>query len=384
MKTSRSFYLSQMNTKKPANQYAPYREQLWESIFESIPHPFYVIDSKDYTIKAANSATLRFGEITETTTCYRLSHKRDTPCSGPEHPCPALEVMKTKQPVVVEHIHFDKDGNPRYVEVHCYPILDSTGDVAMVTEYCLDITERKIAEQNLQKSLEDLESSNKELQQFAYVASHDLQEPLRMISSYTQLLDRRYKDKLDTDAQEFIRYAVDGAVRMQRLINDLLDYSRVGTRDRAFEPVDTELILDQVLGNLSMAVEENQAVIEHENLPCVMGYPFQLRQLFQNLIINAIKFRGDAPPRIVISARKRGKKWIFSFRDNGIGIEPQYRDRIFLIFQRLHTRELYPGTGIGLAICKKIVERHGGSIWVESEPGKGSTFHFTIPETGEE
>jgi signal transduction histidine kinase len=373
-----------MNTKKPANQYAPYREQLWESIFESIPHPFYVIDSKDYTIKAANSATLRFGEITETTTCYRLSHKRDTPCSGPEHPCPALEVMKTKQPVVVEHIHFDKDGNPRYVEVHCYPILDSTGDVAMVTEYCLDITERKIAEQNLQKSLEDLESSNKELQQFAYVASHDLQEPLRMISSYTQLLDRRYKDKLDTDAQEFIRYAVDGAVRMQRLINDLLDYSRVGTRDRAFEPVDTELILDQVLGNLSMAVEENQAVIEHENLPCVMGYPFQLRQLFQNLIINAIKFRGDAPPRIVISARKRGKKWIFSFRDNGIGIEPQYRDRIFLIFQRLHTRELYPGTGIGLAICKKIVERHGGSIWVESEPGKGSTFHFTIPETGEE
>ncbi|NTU41600.1 MAG: PAS domain-containing protein [Nitrospirales bacterium] len=341
------------------------------------------MDIKDFTIKAANSATLKFGDISETTTCHRLSHKSDTPCRGPHHPCPALEVMKTKEPTIVEHIHYDREGMPRYVEVHCYPILDGNGDVAMVTEYCLDITERKIAEKNLRKTLDDLETSNKELQQFAYVASHDLQEPLRMISSYTQLLEKRYKDKLDADGLEFISYAVDGAVRMQRLINDLLDYSRVGTREQPFEIVYTELILTQVLQNLSMVIEENNVAITHENLPSVMGDLFQLRQLFQNLITNAIKFKAEEPPQIHISAVKREKDWLFSFRDNGIGIDPRYRERIFLIFQRLHTREVYPGTGIGLAICKKIVERHGGSIWVESEPGKGATFHFTIPETGE-
>ena len=234
------------------------------------------------------------------------------------------------------------------------------------------------ARQKLEESVAELGRSNADLQQFAYVASHDLQEPLRMVSSYTQLIARRYKGKLDADADEFIAFAVDGANRMQRLILDLLAYSRVNTAGRQFEPTAMETVLKAALNNLTDAVKESQAIITHDPLPAVMGDDKQLAQLFQNLLSNAVKFGGAQPPRIHISAKQTDGEWLFSVRDHGIGLDPQYADRIFVIFQRLHTREEYPGTGIGLAICKKIVERHGGRIWVESELGKGATFYFTM------
>jgi signal transduction histidine kinase len=226
----------------------------------------------------------------------------------------------------------------------------------------------------------ELERSNQELQQFAYVASHDLQEPLRMVAGFTRLLERRYKDKLDQDAREFINFAVDGAVRMQKLIDDLLTYSRVGAPNIPFEPVDCNRLLNQAITNLRVASEESHAVITSSNLPTVTCNASQMIQLFQNLISNAIKFRGTETPRIHIAAEHRDSEWLFSFRDNGIGIDPQYKDRIFQIFQRLHSRDEYDGTGIGLALCMKIVELHKGKIWMESEVGKGATFYFTLPD----
>jgi len=244
-----------------------------------------------------------------------------------------------------------------------------------------EMAERMRAEEALRERSEDLERSNKELEQFAYVASHDLQEPLRMVSSYTQLLERRYKDQLDADAHDFIHFAVDGTARMQRLINDLLTYSRVSTRGKPFERTYCEVAIDQALDNLRLTIEDSGAVITRDPLPTVMADDAQLTQLFQNLLGNALKFHGDQPPRIHVGVERGDSEWLVSVRDNGIGIDPQYYERIFVIFQRLHNKEKYPGTGIGLAICKRIVERHGGRIWVESEPGEGSTFYFTLPES---
>jgi PAS domain S-box-containing protein len=231
----------------------------------------------------------------------------------------------------------------------------------------------------LRQTLAELERSNAELEQFAYVASHDLQEPLRMVTSYMQLLDKRYRSLLDEDAGEFISYAVDGATRMQQLINDLLAFSRVGTRGKPFEPTGCEQVLEEAVLNLKLSLEENDADLSHDPLPVVMADASQLVQLFQNLISNAVKFRSERRPEIHIAAEREGGEWVFSVRDNGIGIDPDFRERIFQVFQRLHSRGDYPGTGIGLAICRKITDRHDGRIWVESEPGAGTTFYFTIP-----
>lgn len=239
---------------------------------------------------------------------------------------------------------------------------------------------RKQAEEELNQALEELKRSNAELEQFAYIASHDLQEPLRMVKSYVQNLEQRYKDKLDSDANGFIASAVDGVTRMQVLINDLLAYSRVGMRGKPFEATDCEVVLDQALTNLKVAIEESGAEVMYEPLPTVMADPGELVQVFQNLIGNAIKFRSKETPRVRISAEKKKKEWVFSVQDNGIGIDSELSERIFAIFQRLHTEDEYAGTGVGLAICKKIMGRHGGQIWVESAPGKGSTFYFTLPE----
>jgi PAS domain S-box-containing protein len=238
--------------------------------------------------------------------------------------------------------------------------------------------------QELEHKTRELTRSNEELQQFAYVASHDLQEPLRMISSYTQLLGRRYGDRLDGDAQEFMAYIVDGAARMKQLIEDLLAYSRVGTRGKEFQEVDSGASLSRALANLRTAAEASGAAVTHDPMPMVLADGAQLAQVFQNLIGNAIKFRGEEPPRVHVHAETTDSVWVFTVKDNGIGLDTQYADRIWMMFQRLHNKADYPGTGIGLAIVKKIVERHGGRIWVESEPGKGSTFGFTIARSGAE
>jgi len=243
--------------------------------------------------------------------------------------------------------------------------------------------ERLKANEELKRTSLELERSNTELQQFAYVASHDLTEPLRMVVSYLELLTGRARGRLGAEEQEFIGYAVDGARRMQTLIQDLLAYARVGTRGRPLEPTDCEQVLQSVLANLKLAIDESHTVIAHEPLPTVQGDVVQLTQVFQNLIGNAIKFRGKRPPKIEIGARRNNGEWIFHIKDNGIGIDAKNFERIFVLFQRLHTRQEYPGTGMGLAICKKIIERHGGRIWVESKPGEGTAFFFTIPVKNE-
>jgi PAS domain S-box-containing protein len=257
---------------------------------------------------------------------------------------------------------FNKEGNPQYI--------------LGISE---DITERKQAEDALNVKVDELARSNAELEQFAYVSSHDLQEPLRMVSSYMQLLQRRYEGEIDPKADKYINFAVEGATRMQQLINDLLTYSRITTQAKEFEPVDSELVLTEVLSNLNVLITENGAVITHDPLPNILADSSQLSQVLQNLIINSIKFHGDKTPEIHVSAKNEGNKWLFSVQDNGIGIDPAHSDRIFEVFKRLHKRKEYPGTGIGLSICKKIIERHGGRIWVEAELGKGSIFYFTIP-----
>ena len=277
-----------------------------------------------------------------------------------------------------------KDTKETWVGSYSFsPIRDKTGLIIGSVVVGRDITELKLVEEQMKRTLADLERSNKELEQFAYVASHDLQEPLRMVSSYTQLLAKRYEGQLDDKAKMFIDYAVDGAVRMQHLINDLLAYSRVNTQGKTFERVDAHSALGEALKNLSVIIKEKKALVINDDLPEVQANAGQLTQLFQNLIGNAIKFKGDDLPRIVVSADKCGDEWRFSVKDNGIGIEAQYAEKIFVIFQRLHTRQEYPGTGIGLSICKRIVERHGGRIWFESEPGVGSTFYFTLPKIKE-
>ncbi|MYB77580.1 MAG: GHKL domain-containing protein [Chloroflexi bacterium] len=236
------------------------------------------------------------------------------------------------------------------------------------------------AQSALENAVEELRRSNQELEQFAYVASHDLQEPLRKIASFCNLLESRYADKLDERGSVYLHYIVDGAMRMQALVNDLLLYSRVATRGQEFAPTNANDVLQEAFANLEVGIEESNAHITYDPLPTVNGDAAQLVRLLQNLVGNAIKYRGDAPPRIHVGVEEQDDQWVFSVRDNGIGIDPQYAERIFVIFQRLHTREEYGGTGIGLSVCRKIVERHGGRIWVESQEGSGATFRFTFPQ----
>ena len=286
-----------------------------------------------------------------------------------------------KQSVRFEKRYLRKSGAIVWVDLSVALACDASGVPQYEIALFDDITERKKAEAALREAHEELKRSNAELEQFAYVASHDLQEPLRMVSSYTQLLMRRYGDKLDGDAREFTAFIVDGATRMKQLIEDLLAYSRVGTRDKNFKPVDAGSSLGRALTNLRAAIQDSGATVTHDPLPTIPCDEVQLAQLFQNLIGNALKFRKpDAAPAVHVGAADQGAEWEFMVRDNGIGIEPQYFQRIFMVFQRLHDKGEYPGTGIGLAIVKKVVERHGGRIWVQSQPGAGTTFHFTMPK----
>ena len=272
------------------------------------------------------------------------------------------------------------DRSPHWLHARARVFFDRQGQPERMVGINMDITEQKRAEEELRRQTEELRRSNEELERFAYVASHDLQEPLRTVGSFSQLLAQRYQGRLGEDADEFINFIVEGAKRMQSLINDLLTYSRIGTRGHAFVPIQSEESLGLALENLGTSIAESGAVITHDPLPKVVADPAQLTQVFQNLLSNAIKFRrASVPPKIHLSAVREVPDWNFSVQDNGMGIDPQFFDRIFVIFQRLHGREEYPGTGIGLAVCKRIVERHGGRIWVDSAPGKGSIFHFTVP-----
>jgi PAS domain S-box-containing protein len=270
-----------------------------------------------------------------------------------------------------------RNGSLFPIEIMLSPLESAEG--LLVTAAVRDITARKTAEADLLSKVEELKRSNEELGQFAYIASHDLQEPLRMVASYTQLLSKRYKGKLDSDADEFIAFAVDGADRMQRLIQDLLAYSRAGTKGNDLSDTSSEKALQRALTNLREAIRESGAMVTHDPIPAVLADEMQLTQLFQNLVGNAIKYQKGGVPRVHVSAARNDEnRWMFSIKDNGLGIDPQYFERIFGMFQRLHKRDEFAGTGIGLAICKKIVERHGGNISVESQPGQGSTFRFSL------
>jgi hypothetical protein len=292
-----------------------------------------------------------------------------------------------------------KTGEQINVSLTTSPIEDGAGNIIGASTIARDITELKRTEEELtkyrghleelveQRTVElkkmagELTRSNADLQQFAYAASHDLQEPLRTVAGFVKLLEKRYKGRLDENADEFIAYTLDGVKRMQSLIKDLLAYSQIDTKERIFTPTNCSVALDQAIHNLHSTIEESGVEVTYDLLPTVMADASQMSRLFQNLIGNAIKFHDEKPLRVHISAERKGDEWVFSVRDNGIGIDPKQTERIFVIFQRLHTREEYPGTGIGLAICKRIVERHDGRIWVESELGEGSKFYFTIPSS---
>ena len=285
------------------------------------------------------------------------------------------------KPLEVQYRIIWPDGSLHWVETRGVFLHDSDGKATRLLGVVMDITDRKQAEEALRKMSEELARSNKDLASFAHIASHDLQEPLRMVSSFMNLLQDRYKGQLDDKAQEYIGYAVDGATRMFALIRDLLAYSKVGDKSKALVPMDLVAVVNVVKADLKLTIEESNAVISADPLPTVVADEAQMRQLFQNLIGNAIKFRvKDRRPEVHIGARQEAGAWLFHVKDNGIGIPLEQQNRLFGVFQRLHTRGEYPGTGIGLAICKRIVERHGGKIWIESKDGKGSTFSFTLPE----
>lgn len=362
------------------------RKRLYE-VLETLP-VYVVLLSEDYHVPFANRFFReRFGE-SRGKRCFEYLFKRTEPCEN----CETYKVMKTNAPHHWEWTGPDK----RDYDIYDFPFIDTDGS-RMILETGIDITERKRAEEELNLHRDHLEAlveertyevrskneellrSNENLEQFAYVASHDLQEPLRVMASYSQLLEKRYKDKFDADADDFIGFIVDAATRMQKLITDLLAYSRAGRDNAEMARIDCNEVLGKVVAAMSTTIESNGAGITYDNLPVVAGTEISFIQLFQNLVGNALKFRSSMPPVIHIGVGQNNNHWIFCVRDNGIGIEPQYKDRIFQIFQRLHSKHEYPGTGIGLSICKKIVENYGGKIWVESEAGKGSAFYFTLP-----
>lgn len=368
--------------KEIRNPFIMVREE-WERTFDAIPDLIAILDEEHKVVRVNKAMAERLGVPPEAcigVQCFVAVHGSSCP---PDF-CPHSKLLNDGKEHT-EEVHEENLGG--YFIVTASPVYNENGRVVGSVHVARDISSRRQMEDELkfaldakEELLEELKRSNKELEQFAYIASHDLQEPLRMVSNFLMLLERRYKGKIDDDADEFIYYAVDGAQRMQQLINDLLAYSRVTTTDNEYERVDLETALDESLLNLQVAIQENNVKITHDNLPIVRGDSIQFAQLFQNLIGNAIKFRGKETPEIHVGVQGEGDDWIIQVVDNGIGIEPQHQDVIFKVFQRLHERHKYPGTGIGLSICQKIVERHGGEIWVDSTLGEGSKFCFTVPK----
>lgn len=361
-------------------------EERFRHLFANSPDAVIMIDphasNVAWPIVDCNEAACRMNGYTREELIGQTVDILNVEPGTPEERAEYLERLRREGLVSIETDHRHKDG-------HAFPVEISTSVISLngrelVMGIDRDITERRRLEKEAADRAEDLARSNQELEQFAYVASHDLQEPLRIVAGYAQLLTKRYRGTLGQDADEFIEYMVDGVRRMQELIDALLQYSRVGRKGREMAPVDLDVAFDDAMANLRAAIEESQARVTRDDLPDVVADRLQLAQLFQNLIGNALKFKGEEPPAVHVGAERHNGEWILEVRDNGIGIEPQYVDRIFDIFERLHSRERYDGTGIGLSICKKIVERHGGRIWVESDAGHGSAFRFTIPATQEQ
>ncbi|MCJ7587176.1 MAG: PAS domain-containing protein [Candidatus Aminicenantes bacterium] len=377
-----TFGISRDITAQKEAELALSRERnLLHALLDTIPDHIYFKDAESRFVRNSRAHVKSFGVDDPAD----LVGKTDFDFFSDEHAGQAFEdeqrIIRTGEPLIgIEEKETWPDGRVTWASSTKMPLKDEKGEVVGTFGISRDITRQKEIELEAKNLTAALKRSNQELEEFASVASHDLQEPLRMISGYLNLIVRRYQDRLDQDGREFIAFAVDGAQRMQVMIDDLLSYSRVTTQGKAFSLIETEAVLGRALLNLKVAVDEAGARVIHEAMPAVMGDERQIERLFQNLIGNGLKYRrpGDVPD-IHVSAQKKDSEWVFGIKDNGIGIDPKYFDRIFGIFQRLHTREQYSGTGIGLAICKKTVERHGGRIWVESEEGTGATFYFTLP-----
>jgi PAS domain S-box-containing protein len=376
-----------IRVRKAAEQHLAQMEGRYRGLLEAAPDAMMLVDRGGKIVLVNLQAERQFGyrhdeligQLASTlfsqdsVQLLRASVRRSGDGGFAEQPSTGIEVEGRRN-----------DGRFFPIEVTLSAL--PTDEGTLLATAIRDITARKLTEAQLMQTVAELNRSNEELGQFAYIASHDLQEPLRMVASYTQLLSRRYKGKLDSDADEFISFAVDGANRMQQLIQDLLAYSRVATQGKVLVETSSEEAFQQALRNLGGAIEDSGALVTHDPLPTVLADAGQLIQLFQNLVSNAIKFQNPGVPCIHVSATRNrdnggGARWLFAVKDNGLGIESQYFDRIFGMFQRLHKREEFEGTGIGLAVCKKIVERHGGSISVESHMGHGSTFHFGLEES---
>ena len=375
-----------ITARKAAEELMKRAEERYRGLLEAAPDPMVVVSPSGEIVLLNVQAEKRFGYTRDeligqpVTNIIPVGFAERLIADGLRS---AEEALAQQIGTGIELTALCKDGAVFPIEIMLSPL--ESADGILVTAAVRDITARKAAEADLINKIAELKRSNEELSQFAYIASHDLQEPLRMVSSYTQLLAKRYVGQLDSDADEFIGFAVDGAARMQRLIQDLLAFSRVGTNKIDLARISSQNALDQALINLRGAVEERGAVVTSDPLPVVRADQMQLVQLFQNLVGNAIKYHRDGVPRVHISAHRNDhKKWDFSVKDNGLGIEPEYFERIFGMFQRLHTREQFSGTGIGLAICKKIVDRHSGSISVASTPGEGSIFSFSLGEHAQE
>ncbi len=346
----------------------------WEHTFDAVPDLIAIVDL-DYNILRVNQAMVnRLGVKVEDYSgkkCYELIHGTKEPSSECPHRYMLEDGLEHTLEVHEDNLEGDfiNSASPMYNEkklIGCVHVMR-------------DITERKLMEDELKRTVEELKRSNRELEQFAYVSSHDLQEPIRMVTSFTQLLEKQYKGKFDADADDYIGFIVEGAKRMKYLIDDLLAFSQLNTRTRELEVINLEDVLDAALLNLKTSIDNSNAQVTYDPLPFINCDATQLVQVLQNLILNAVKFNDKDKPEIHISAEKIQNEWRFAVADNGIGIDPQHNELIFKVFKRLHTRDVYPGTGIGLALCHKIIERHEGNIWVESVPGKGSTFYFTIP-----
>jgi PAS domain S-box-containing protein len=373
-----------ISVRKDAEAHLVQMENRYRGLLEAAPDAMVVVNQAGEIVLLNLQAETQFGYRRDELLGQKMSNI--VPSGFPERL--VADSLRSAEDALAQQIGTGieltarrKDGSEFPIEIMLSPLKSADG--VLVTAAIRDITARKNSEAQLLEKVRELNRSNEELQQFAYIASHDLQEPLRMVASYTALLARRYKGKLDSDADDFIAFAVDGASRMQLLIRDLLAYSRVGSKGKELVDTSSAEALQHAIQNLRGAIEGSGALVTHDALPSVMADEMQLTQLFQNLVGNAIKYRRTGVPQVHITAVPNdANKWMFSVQDNGLGIEPQFFEKIFGVFQRLHRREEFDGTGIGLAICKKIVERHGGTISVESTFGEGSTFYFPLTVSG--